>query len=326
LEALSTTYALYPDNETVKKTYVDALTNGVDKYKVTKATITNTQTKERFKNITYYNASAGGSGDYYYDDNAWICIQFLYAYELLQDEEYLNRAKELLTFFWTGWDDSLGGGIYWDKSYSGKNTCADGPIAICYLWAYQLTQEEDYLTKGTQIYIWMKETLRDSNYLYKDALGLDGGENSWKADYNQGTPIYAACLLYEITGDESYLKDAKQTAQAALGLAFTSSGRGTNQTVKMNGNPIYKSWCVGWLMRGFMRYVQDSKKAGSYFSYMETVLDKVIAAVDSDGYYDPYFLTGDWGSESVTDVLQPSGVATVMMLCAYYDVYIAPSL
>jgi hypothetical protein len=59
---------------------------------------------------------------------------------------------------------------------------------------------------------------------------------------------------------------------------------------------------------------------------METVLDKVIAAVDSDGYYDPYFLTGDWGSESVTDVLQPSGVATVMMLCAYYDVYIAPSL
>lgn len=323
LEALADAYALYPDDEIVKKNYVDALDEGLAAYKVTGANIRNTASGESYRNQVYYNATAGGTGDYYYDDDAWVCYQLLNAYVLLDNEKYLTEAEELLEFFKTGWDDKLGGGIHWDKSYSGKNTCANGPISICYLWAYELTGKDEYLEWGKKIYDWLQENMCE-NGLFCDGMGMDGGKNTWKADYNQGTPMYAASLIYKITGDETYLAYAKKTATAALGLAFENRGTRVNPDIHMKGNPIYKSWCVAWLMRGFAMYVSVSGKSGSYFNYMELVLDANVSTKNENGYYDPYFMTGDWTSESVTDVLQPCGVASVIATCALYERDIAP--
>ena len=324
VEALADCVALFPEEESVRDVYEKVLTTGYDKYRVKGQLKTPSGT---YKDIVYYNAGAGGKGDYYYDDNAWVCYQYLNAYNLLHEEEYLKRAEELLEFFWTGWDDVLGGGIYWDKSFGGKHTCANGPIAVCYLWAYQLTENEDYFDKGKMIYDWMtKVGLRASDGLYSDSVNKNKQFNNWKADYNQGTPLYAACLLYEITGEQKYLNNANQTAKAALSLAFNNKGTRTKPNVSMNGNPIYKSWCVGWLMRGFREYVRITGKAGSYFEYMELVLDKELGTKDAKGMYDPYFLTKDWGGESKTDVLQPSGVSCVFLICAYYDIFTAPYL
>lgn len=321
LEALGDNLALYPENETLKTYYLDALNEGIKRYKVKGSVTTPTGTH---KDITYYNASVGNRGDYYYDDNAWICLQFLRAYELLGDKIYLEKAEELLKFFGTGIDDTLGGGIYWDKSFSSKNTCSDGPVAIAYLWAHKITGNSDYLEKGKRLVSWMNDNLRDTDGLYWDNINTDGEINKWKADYNQGTPLYALSLLYEITNEEEYKTLADQTAKSALGLAFTVRGSGENKTVKMNGNPIYKSWCVGWLMRGFEQYISIRKDEGKYFEYMEKVLDDTLETKNAKGYYDPYFCSGDWTSESTTEVLQPCGVASVLSLCAYHDVYVSP--
>lgn len=319
LEALADWYHVCPDNEDAKTYYVDALDNCLPKYRVKAGSLVTPAGK--FQNIVYYNAGAGGQGDYYYDDNAWICYQLLNAYVQLGEEKYLTEAENLLEFFKTGWDEELGGGIYWNAEFKGKNTCENGPIAICFLWAYQLTEKADYLEWGTKIYTWMYNTLRDGD-LYNDSKNLENEINYWKSDYNQGTPIYAACLLYEITGEEDYLNHAKTTATAALGLAFKGSGK----RVTMNGNPIYKCWCVGWLLRGFEKYIELSQKKGAFFTYMETVLDNTIAKPLATGYYDPYFLTGDWSDQSITDVLQPAGMASVIAICARYEMEILPNL
>lgn len=323
LEALSDTLRIYPDDENIKAVYIDALTNGISAYRVR---VSNLKTPAgSFRNITYYNAGRGGSGDYYYDDNAWICYQFLTAYELLGEKQYLDRAIELLEFFETGIDDVLGGGVYWDKSFGSKNTCSNGPISICFLWAYKLTGEQKYLDIGKSIFDWMNKKLLDGN-LYSDSISLNGNINGWKSDYNQGTPLYAACLLYDITGENTYKSRAARLANAAKGLCFNVSGTGDNRKVGMNGNPIYKSWCVAWIMRGFMKYAEISGKPGVCFEYMEQVLDNNESTKDKRGYYDPYFKTGDWGGESKSDVLQPSGVASVYMICARFDICIADYL
>lgn len=313
MEAVAEAYRLYPDDSVIEKAYRNALTKGITQYKVTNAKITtpdgNTHT------VSYYNAGKNGSGDYYYDDDAWICIQFLNAYELLKDEQFLAEAEETLQFLWTGWDDVLGGGIYWDKSYSGKNTCANGPVAIAFLWAYQLTQKEEYLEKGRMIYDWCREKLLDGD-LYIDSMGVDGGKNTWKAAYNQGTMIYAGAQLYEITGDETYLNQARATNKATINLMF--SGRGS--ATKMNGNPIYRSWCIGWLVRGFMKfYSVDPEKDTTAMDNMAVVLKRTLKTQNKKGYYDPYFCSGDWGNESTTDVLQPCGVASVLLLTTYFQ-------
>ena len=316
LEAVAEAYRLFPDDVTIERAYRNALTKGITQYKVTNATITAPTGDYK---VSYYNAGKGGSRDYYYDDDAWICIQFLNAYELLQDEQFLAEAEETLEFLWTGWDDVLGGGIYWDKSYSGKNTCANGPVAIAFLWAYQLTQKEEYLEKGRMIYDWCREKLLDGD-LYIDSLGVDGGRNNWKAAYNQGTMIYAGAQLYEITGDETYLTQARATNKATISLMFTGRGSST----RMNGNPIYRSWCIGWLVRGFMKfYSVDPEKDTTAMDNMAVVLKRTLKTQNKKGYYDPYFCTGDWASESTTDVLQPCGVASVLLLTTYFEDFMA---
>ena len=318
MEAVAEAYRLFPEDATIKKAYINAMTKGIEQYKVS-ATITTPDGQKH--NVTYYNAGRGGSGDYYYDDDAWICIQFLNAYDLLGDEQFLKDAEETLNFLWTGWDDVLGGGIYWDKSYGGKHTCSNGPVAIAFLWAYQLTQKEEYLEKGRMVYDWTREKLLDGN-LYIDNMGKDGGTNNWKAAYNQGTMIYAGAQLYEITGDETYLKQARATTDASVSLMF--SGRGS--AVKMNGNPIYKSWCIGWLVRGYLKfYSVDPEKDTTPMDNMEVVLKKTLKTKNKKGYYDPYFCTGDWSGESTTDVLQPCGMASVLCLTTYYDEFMLKS-
>ncbi len=313
MEAVAEAYRLFPEDKTIQKAYENAMTKGIEKYKVTETIDTPTGQYT----VSYYNAGSGGRGDYYYDDDAWICIQFLNAYELLKDDKYLAEAEETLKFLWTGWDDVLGGGIYWDKTYGGKNTCANGPVAIAFLWAYQITKNEDYLTKGRMVYDWTREVLLDKgSNLYSDAISKSGSINNWKAAYNQGTMIYAGAQLYEITGDETYLTQARATNDASIGLMF--SGRGS--ATKMNGNPIYKSWCVGWLARGYIKfYSVDPKKDTSAMTNLEAVLKKTLKSKNKKGYYDPYFMSGGWADESTTDVLQPCGVASVLCLATYYD-------
>jgi len=316
LEALGDTFALFPEDETVKAVYLDALDKGIAKYRV-KSNLT-TPAGE-FSDIIYYNAVCGGRGDYYYDDNAWVCLQFLRAYELLGDKSYLTRAEELLRFFETGYDDVLGGGIYWDKRFTCKNTCADGPVAICFLQAYRFTKNEAYLTRAKETVDWMTQALREEDGLYIDNISTEGERNGWKADYNQGTPLYALCLLADITGEASYRTLAGETAPAAVANAFTYFVKTGRATIK--GNPIYKAWCVGWLMRGFEQYHLLTGDDANAFAAMEYVLDKkTLPNKDENGYYDPYFGTKDWSGESKTEVLQPSGIVSVLAACARYDV------
>ena len=323
LEALGDVYSAFPENETIKTYYVDALNEGLKKYRVNETITTPTGTHE---NIVYYNSSMGNRADYYYDDNAWICIRLLEAYKTFGDAWYLSEAEELLKFFETGTDDVLGGGVYWDKSFSSKNTCADGPVCIAYLEAYGITKKAEYLDKAESIMSWLNETLRDDDGLYYDNITTGGEVNEWKADYNQGTPLYALCMLYDFTGKEEYREMADRTAAYSLSLAFKVRGVGDDPKVSMNGNPIYKSWCVGWLMRGFREYVIMTGEAGRYFGFMEKVLDETMLTKDENGYYDPYFCSGEWEGESTTEVLQPCGVASVMAICGYYDVMIKPTL
>jgi uncharacterized protein YyaL (SSP411 family) len=59
----------------------------------------------------------GNGNDKYYDDNQWMVLAFMEAYELTGEARYRDRALETLRFSLSGWDDELGGGIWWHEGH-----------------------------------------------------------------------------------------------------------------------------------------------------------------------------------------------------------------
>ena len=329
IEMLAEAHRLYPENETIKTYYVDVLDNCLPKHKVENASF-RVPSGTIYRKITYYNAGPNWQGDFYYDDNAWVCIQLIDAYKQLGNKKYLDLAEKVLEFMWTGWDP-VSGGIYWDKTFSGKGICCNGPVCVSYLAAYELTENPVYLERAEKIYAWCNTMLRNRDGLYnagiKDITATEYDKNNldpWIAAYDQGTMMTSAALFYRITGDKTYYDEMSKTARATTGLIFDGAS-------KMKGNPIFKSWCIGWVVRGEMSVYAGkcTMSPKQFMTYLDNVLKKVMETKDENGHYDPFFLSGEWWPPQDQpdidhydqDAMQPAGVATVMLLTAHYQLY-----
>lgn len=158
----------------------------------------------------------------FYDDNQWLAITWLDAYTRKPTQHYLDKAKLIYNFMMTGWDNQAGGGIYWKEGdKTTKNTCSNGPGAIIALKLYKITKDKAYLTTGLNIYNWNKKHLQSPEGIYYDAIKIP----SLRIDkatftYNTGTMMQSSILLYTITKDKKYLKEAQRIAQAAKAHFF----------------------------------------------------------------------------------------------------------
>ena len=318
IEAMADAYRLFPSDIDLKLRYKDALTNVIEKYKVKNAEIA--VPTRTFEGVSYYNSYPGGEGDYYYDDNEWICISLLSGYNSFRIKALLNAAEENLEFLWTGWDDVLGGGLYWSSDYDSKNACSNAPAAIAFLTAYQITGKEIYLERGKLIYDWMNETMREDD-LFLDSIGINGSVNHWKGAYNQATMIYAGTLLYELSGENEYYDLTKATVDATVPLMFEqTTGENGGENVSMRENPIFKSWCVGWLARSWVKFYEaDPEKDSTALELLCSVLNGELSTKDGNGLYDPFFLSGGRDDENYNEILSQSGVAAAFLCAGYYS-------
>ncbi len=158
----------------------------------------------------------------FYDDNQWIAIACLDAYNRNHDQKYLNIAKMIYRFMMTGYDTLSGGGLYWreDKKNS-KNTCSNGPGIIVALELYKLTKQKNYLDTALILYNWVNKHLQSSDGLYYDNIKIP----SLKIDsaiytYNTGTMLQSNVLLYDITKNKKYLREAQRVASAAKNFFY----------------------------------------------------------------------------------------------------------
>jgi hypothetical protein len=164
-----------------------------------------------------YNGTLHGKTERYYDDNEWVVLGLLEAYEVLHDEALLTRAQETFRFVMSGQDENLGGGIYWRESdRATKNTCSNAPAIVCALRLQQLTHDPADQKIALDLYKWTNATLQDKDGLYFDHIDLNGKVNRSKFSYNTALMIRANCLLLDQTHDQKYLSEAQRIAQAAV--------------------------------------------------------------------------------------------------------------
>ena len=153
----------------------------------------------------------------FYDDNQWIAIACLDAYNRTKNEKYLQIVKEIYRFMMTGFDTLSGGGIYWkEDTKNSKNTCSNGPGILVALQLYKVTHQQNYLDSALLLYNWVNAHLQAPEGLYYDNIKIP----SLKIDsaiytYNTGTMLQSNVLLFTITKDKKYLKEAQRIATAA---------------------------------------------------------------------------------------------------------------
>ena len=183
-----------------------------------------------------FNAYCSGPGgdDKYYDDNAWLVLGYLEAYEATHDPKYRQWARETQTFVLSGWDDKLGGGIYWSLKHQGKATAANAPASVGALRLAALgdTEQRDW---ALRIVNWVDATLKADNGLYWDNIALDGKVEKTEWTYNTGLMIQADLLLFQTQGDRKALGEAERSADAAIATwqdlatgAFTNNANFTH--------------------------------------------------------------------------------------------------
>lgn len=156
------------------------------------------------------------SPDRYYDDNEWLVMGLLEAYELTGAAADLDRAEKTFKFVMSGEDNRLGGGLFWhEQEKKSKNTCSNGPAIVSALRLYAVTHKADYLDIAKRLYVWTNAHLQDADGLYWDNISLDGKVEKTKFTYNTALMLRADALFYDITHEQKYLDEGQRVAKAA---------------------------------------------------------------------------------------------------------------
>ncbi|MHB2020174.1 MAG: glycoside hydrolase family 76 protein, partial [Candidatus Xenobia bacterium] len=121
------------------------------------------------------------------------------------------------------------GGLEWEENQpkgESFNTCDMGPAMELALRLHLATAKDPHSTNDQ----YFQFASRLNNYLnqhlliksgpeaglYMDHVTPQGEARGGALSYNQGTPMGANVLFYQITGQQAYLDQAQQTATAAL--------------------------------------------------------------------------------------------------------------
>jgi len=166
-----------------------------------------------------------------YDDMMWWVTALARANQLTGNAAYLQNSIAGFNRVWAGSYDPVNGGMFWDFQHSGKNACINYPTVIAAVRLYQITKDTTYLVKAKSVYAWAKANLvNKSNGEIADHKIGDGAPGYQDYTYNQGTAIGAGVMLYKVTGDTTYLADAKQAAD------YTKNNMCTNGILPAEGD------------------------------------------------------------------------------------------
>ncbi|HEY4337565.1 MAG TPA: glycoside hydrolase family 2 TIM barrel-domain containing protein, partial [Puia sp.] len=188
----------------------------------------------------------------FYDDNQWIAIALLDAYTRTHSPEYLRKAEMIYKFMLTGMDTVTGGGLYWKEGdLASKNTCSNGPAILVALQLYRITHRPGCLDTALAIYKWTNAHLQTPAGLYYDNIKTSNGHIAQQLyTYNTGTMLQSNVLLYTLTKDQNYLKEARRIATAGQAQFFR------------NGRLPHNYWFNAVLLRGYEELVRLDHNPG----------------------------------------------------------------
>ena len=257
--------------------------------------------------------NAGTSkGGIYFDDNIWVAKELYYAYQLTDEQQYLNECINILNWiidegFETGisaqgaFAGRAMNGIYWnwgfkdlhpnvhsDSQNASLNTCSISPTAMMLAKVYNvLTDPEDaalaarYLDVSRKLFNFANNVLKASDKIYQDKVFVfknAAGDlyldlvDNQKLGYNTGCMMTAGVELYKI---------ATNPLEQNMFLTLTKETADSSDVYFANriAKPGYyaynpHSWFTSFLLMGYIDlYNAGYEDAEEYIGHMSSSLD-----------------------------------------------------
>lgn len=240
------------------------------------------------------------------DDIMWITIACARGYLITGNRVWRDTAKRNFDAVYArGYNDTLGGGLYWTAQDKSKNACVNGPAAIAACLLCQIFNDKSYLTKAEAIYTWERGALfNPSTGAVYDNIRLSGHIARKAYTYNEGTFIGAADLLWKLTGDTNYLNDA------LLAANYTCKKIAHRKTL-----PDYRSGDAagfnGIFMRWLARFVEDDHLWPRFYPWMHLNANAAWSARRADNLswqkwdeMTPEGKLGSWNCSDTVVILQ----------------------
>jgi predicted alpha-1,6-mannanase (GH76 family) len=164
--------------------------------------------------------------DSFFDDNGWWALAWIKAYELTGKQRYLDMSRRIFDNMATGWDDTCGGGLWWNQARQYKNAIANELFLAVAARLHRLAPGDgSYLDWARREWDWFSASgMIGEKGLVNDGLTADCKNNGKPTySYNQGVILGGLGDLYVITGDSAYLRQGEAIADAALSELTTPS-------------------------------------------------------------------------------------------------------
>ena len=213
------------------------------------------------------------------DDSQWWALAWVAAYDLTDDQTYLDEAVTIADDVGQYWDTSgCGGGMWWNTAKTYKNAVTNALyIRLTAALHNRVPGDTTWLAKARTAWTWFTGSgLINANGLVNDGLTsscANNGQTVWT--YNQGLAIGAAVELWKATGDSGVLATGERLADAALNSSLVVNGLLTESCDPGGSCDDDQKQFKGI----FIRYLAElNQVTGTYGSFVDNQANTVWAA------------------------------------------------
>jgi len=167
----------------------------------------------------------------YFDDESWMTLALMRAYDLTGEQLYLDRAESIYQDIMAAWDTTCCGqylgGIWWNRQHEQKATASNAGPVIAGVRLTARTNDPQYQAFARQAYdFWWNNMVNQETYAIFDHLNPDGTRAPGSLTYNHGIMIGAALELHAVTGEAHFLEEAHGFGEYLVSVATRDSDVG----------------------------------------------------------------------------------------------------